>query len=67
MLRVSPDSITNDSGQMTAVFVSLVKYVGGDFSIKHRVRAYDDESGGTESQQVCVARIGAPGVVGPGK
>lgn len=57
---VTETPITNDKGRVTGVVVSLVKYVGGDFRVKYRVRAYNDEVEGAESKQVRVARIGAP-------
>lgn len=45
---------------MTGVLVSLVKYVGGDFRVKYRVRAYNQHGDGSASKQVRVPRIGAP-------
>ncbi len=52
--------IINDKGRVTGVLVTLVKHVGGDFKVKYRVRAYNEQFDGAESKQVRVPRIAAP-------
>lgn len=52
--------ITNDKGKVTGALVTLTKQVGGDASLRYRVRAYNDHFDGAQSREARVARIGKP-------